>query len=231
MDGPCFICIVCNRCLYKRSNIDYKEEKYNIFVEVLYTDIKSFDGKLHVCRKCNLKLKKGKVPCQAVCYKLAVSCLPDQFKSVRKLERVLISKRLLFKKVKIMPKGQSPKLKEALCNIPVEHIDVNSLLSRLRDSKGLVTAKLKKKLEYKEHVLFEPVRTRFIVDLLSYLKRVNYLYKDITIVPEMDLEMVENPLDIFRIASNKTTLISNFPNADSEEFIISIARRERQRPM
>ena len=181
--------------MYKRSNIDYKEEKYNIFVEVLYTDIKSFDGKLYVCRTCNLKLKKGKVPCQAVCYKLAVSCLPEQFKSVRKLERVLISKRLLFKKVKIMPKGQSPKLKGALCNISVEHVDVSSLLSRLADSKGLVTAKLKKKLEYKGHALFEPVRTRFIVDLLSYLKRVNYLYKDITIVQENIAQNLQSFVD------------------------------------
>ena len=34
-----------------------------------------------------------------------------------------------------------------------------------------------------------------------------------------------------RVASNKTTLISNFPNADSEESIISIAPGEGQRPM
>ena len=83
-----------------------------------------------------------------------------------------------------MPKGQFPKLKEALCNIQLEHVDVSSLLPRTADSYGLVIVKLKKKLEYKGHVLFEPVQTRFIVDLLSYLKRVNYLYKDITIVPE-----------------------------------------------
>ena len=39
----------------------------------------------------------------------------------------------------------------------------------------------------------------------------------------VDLEVAESPLDIFRIASNETTLISNFPNANSEESIISIA--------
>ena len=174
-----------------------------------------------------------------------------------------------------MPKGQFPKLKKALCNIQLEHVDVSSLLSRTADSYGLVIVKLKKKLEYKGHVLFEPVQTRFIVDLLSYLKRVNYLYKDITIVPENkpqnlqsfvdfnegceslisyllsnldepieiklntlheegvddNLEIAENPLDTLRVASNKTTLISNFPNADSEESIISIAPGEGQRPM
>ena len=92
-----------------------------------------------------------KPPCQAVCNKLAVSCLPEQFKSVRKRERVLISKRLLLKKVTIMPKGQSPKLKGALCNIPVKHVDVSSLLTRTADSNGLVIVKFKKKLEHKGH--------------------------------------------------------------------------------
>ena len=124
-------------------------------------------------------------------------------------------------------------------------------------------------------MLFEPVWTRFIVDLLSCLKRVNYLYKDTTIVRENipldlqsfvdsneggksltsyllshldepieikltilyeegvddNLEMAENPLDIFGVASNETTLISNFPDVDSKESIISIASVEGQKPM
>ena len=40
LDDPYFICIVCNCCLYKRSVIDYKEEKYNKFVKGLYSDVK-----------------------------------------------------------------------------------------------------------------------------------------------------------------------------------------------
>ena len=128
--------------------------------------------------------KKVRFLVRLFCNKLAVSCLPEQSKSVRKFQRVLISKRLLFNKVTIMPKVQSPKLKGALCSIPVEHVDVSSLLPRTAYSNGLVTVKLKKKLKYKGPVLFEPVRTRFLIDLLSYLKRVNYFYKDITIVSE-----------------------------------------------
>ena len=46
-----------------------------------------------------------------------------------------------------------------------------------------------------------------------------------------NLETTENPLDIFRIASNETTLISNFPNVESEKSIILIAPGEGQRPM
>ena len=73
-----------------------------------------------------------------------------------------------------MSKGQLPKLKGGLCNIPVEYVDVSSLLSRRADSNWLVTVKLKNKLEYKGQVLFEPMRTERIVDSLNYLKRVNY---------------------------------------------------------
>ena len=40
--------------------------------------------------------------------------------------------------------------------------------------------------------------------------------------------MTGNQLDIFRIASNETTLISSFRNVESEESIISIASGERQ---
>ena len=69
-----------------------------------------------------------------------------------------------------MPKGQSSKLIGALCNIPVEHVDVSSLLTRTADSYGLVIVKLKKKLEYKGHLLVEPAQTRFVVDLSSYLE-------------------------------------------------------------
>ena len=46
-----------------------------------------------------------------------------------------------------------------------------------------------------------------------------------------NLETAENPLDMFRIASNETTPISNCPNMDIEESIISIAPGKGQRPI
>ena len=38
---------------------------------------------------------------------------------IRQLERVLAATRLQFKKITIMTKGQSPKLKGKICNVPV----------------------------------------------------------------------------------------------------------------
>ena len=120
--GPYYMCVVSNRCLYRRSVCTFKRDK--------------FSGK---------KLKKNCIPCQAVYNQLELCKLPKEFRDIRRLEKVLVGRRLLFKKISIMPKGQSPKLKGALCNVPVDIVDICNTLSRPADSNGIVIVKLKRK--------------------------------------------------------------------------------------
>ena len=51
------------------------------------------------------------MPCQEVANKLVAERLPNQFQIICRLEMVLISRRILFKKVTIILKAQFPKLK------------------------------------------------------------------------------------------------------------------------
>ena len=104
--------------------------------------------------------QKGKVPCQTVSNKLEVFDLP---------------KCLLFKKVAIMLSGQMPKIFATICTAPVDTVEVTDLLPCSADSNGLVYVKLKRKLEYHGHFLFEPVRPMFIERLLRLLKENNPL--------------------------------------------------------
>ena len=60
---------------------------------------------------------KGKVPCQSVSNKLKVYNFPSHFRGIWKLEKVLVGKRLLFKKITIMPCGQMEKNSGTICNI------------------------------------------------------------------------------------------------------------------
>ena len=53
---------------------------------------------------------------------------PERYKDLRKLEKVLIARRLLFKKVSIMPKGQFSKIKGALCNAPIATVNISNML-------------------------------------------------------------------------------------------------------
>ena len=76
-----------------------------------------------------------------------------------------------------MPKGKSLKIKGNICNIPVSEIDVNcNMLPRPVDSNGLSIVKLKRKLEYKGHVVFEAVTPDLVILFLEFLRSHNDLY-------------------------------------------------------
>ena len=92
---------------------------------------------------------------------LEVCELSKEFRDIQRLERALVARQLPFKKISIVPKSQSPKLKEALCNIPIDTSDVCNTLPRPADSNGIIIVKLKGKLQYKGHVYFEFVRPNF----------------------------------------------------------------------
>ena len=72
---------------------------------------------------------------------------------------MLIARRLLFKKIHI-PKSQSPNIKGAICNAPVDTIDISDTLPRQ-------VVKLKRKLEYRGHAYFESLRPNIINRLLN----------------------------------------------------------------
>ena len=71
-EGPYYICVVCNRCLYTRSVILFKEQKYPAIEEdfFFYANVKCYNGCEYICHTCDTHLKKKKIPCQAVCNKL-----------------------------------------------------------------------------------------------------------------------------------------------------------------
>ena len=54
-----------------------------------------------------------------------------------------------------MPKGQFPKIKGSICNVPIDTADITNVLPRGADSNGLVMVKLKRKLSFRGHVYFE----------------------------------------------------------------------------
>ena len=71
-----------------------------------------------------------------------------------------------------MPKGQFTKIKGAMFNVPIETDNICTILPRGIDSNGLILLKLKRKLCYRGHVLFEPVRPDVVKETLNYLKQI-----------------------------------------------------------
>ena len=178
--------------------------------------------------------------------------MPNEINDLSKLEKVIISKRILFKKIVIMPKGQAPKLKGAICNVQLEADDVCNILPRGADSNGIIMVKLKRKLMYRGHVYFEPVRPDVVRNVLQYLKQNNYFYHDIVIdtthmseellslqdpqdnsapTDETDnLEEQDNPLDNCSVGANEIALISVVPSQIDNENV-TIAPCQGKTPM
>ena len=86
---------------------------------------------------------------------MALHPIPDKLKDFKKLEKVLISKRILFKKIAIMHgKGEFFKFKGSICNISIENANTCNILPRLAVPNGLTVVKLKRDLKYRCHVYY-----------------------------------------------------------------------------
>ena len=105
---------------------------------MIYIPATTFDSRLYICLTCHKSVSKGKIPCQAVCNKLKVEAAPKVLQDLRRLEKVLISRRILFKKVAIMHgKGEFSKIKGNICNVPIETESVCNVLPRPVNNNGL----------------------------------------------------------------------------------------------
>ena len=71
-----YICTICHWSLYQRSVRFFNHEKFQILTSEFYHSVK-FDEKLCICEACHKHLYKNKIPCQAVCNKMALDPTPD----------------------------------------------------------------------------------------------------------------------------------------------------------
>ena len=122
--GPVLGCVACNRCHYQKSVIFFKMNRYNVDEDSIFM-VMSCDGNHYICNTCDKALQNNRMPCQTVANKLFVEDLPKQFQDINRLERLLASRGILLKKVTVMPKGKSLKMKDSICNIPVTEVDFN----------------------------------------------------------------------------------------------------------
>ena len=108
-----------------------------------------------------------------VLIKPVVERLPSQIQTIDRPERVLVSRKIFFKKVTTMP---FPKLKLCKQNIPISEVDINCMpLPRAADTNGLTVIKFKRIAEYLVNVLFERVRSNFVGSFLRFLKQRKHL--------------------------------------------------------
>ena len=53
--APYYICVVCNRNLYKKSVVLFHRDKYSVISDDVFRHATSFDGKSYICKTCGKK--------------------------------------------------------------------------------------------------------------------------------------------------------------------------------
>ena len=85
-----FTCVVCNRCLHKRSVIQFHEDQFEHLILDMYTGVVSFDEEKHICKTCARETITKHVLCQAVTSKLQITHLPSTFCDILILEKIVV---------------------------------------------------------------------------------------------------------------------------------------------
>ena len=123
----------------------------------------------------------------------------------------LMSQCILFKKVAIIQKGQFPKLKGVICNIPIETMDITNTLPQGTDSSGLLMVILKRMLNFRGHAYFQAVSREPIYAVLSYLKENNVFCSS-----NINIDIASLPISLTDLSDEERTDSENRDDALEE---------------
>ena len=140
-------------------------------------------GEFFICHCCLRSLKKNIMP--PICFKnqLNYTNIPECLK-LTSLEKQLIVKSLLFIKVRELPKTRMQAMNDRVINIPIEDGDIikeATSLPRNKLNSGMISVKLKRKLEMKNYHKFGLVRPERIHRALIFLKENHPEYNNIDV--------------------------------------------------
>ncbi|XP_049618013.1 uncharacterized protein [Syngnathus scovelli] len=202
-NGPTFVCTVCHRALFPnqvRQLIQYKKNKDVVascltrrFVHVCDRECNTCckvpdERKMEwICHTCHAHLKDGKMPALAVSNNLQLADIPTELCDLNILERHLVSKCISFAKIVPLPKGQQRAIRGNVVCVPSEVEETVNVLPRLRSRSQVLRVKLKRRLCYKGHQIFQTVTWSKLMSALIKLKQIHPQYRNITIRDDADL--------------------------------------------
>ena len=168
--------------------------------------MKSFNQNLYICHTCHKYLYENEILCQAVYNETTLDTTPHELKDLKILVKILISKRILFKKIAIMNrKGEVLKNKGRICKISIDSANICNVLPRSAVFSGL-TFELKRDLKYRANVYFKPVLPHIMYQALAYFKSHSKFYEDISIAKGLSRKEMFRFCDTVEIEGEKESV-------------------------
>ena len=88
--------------------MEFQFKKYNLDLIGIIQKVTKNDI-TYICNTCHSYLNKSHIPAQAICNKLQIFESPAEIIILNRLERILIARRMLFKKSYSYAEGSVPK--------------------------------------------------------------------------------------------------------------------------
>ena len=155
-NGPEFVCVCCNRMMYRQTVLPYNKTKYtkasNELLEQVFSNEHSYvssNGKQWVCKTCDGALSRGNLPVQAKANGLQLCTIPTELSNLNALELRLISLRVPFMKMVALPSGKQRCIHGPAVNVPSKLDSICTMLPRLPSQSELIALKLKRQLAYR----------------------------------------------------------------------------------
>ena len=206
--GPDFVCTCCHRMMYRDNVILYHESRYvkfsqeevgKILDKFMYKS--NIDSRVYMCITCDRSLKRGKIPPQAKVNNMSLDEVPCELSCMNNIESRLLSKRIPFMKMVALPRGKQTAIHGPAINVPTNLDTICTLLPRLPKDAEIIPLKLKRKLAYKSHYMYDSIRPELMLIALHWLKTNNKLYDDINVNSDWKAQWEENDPDLWQAIS------------------------------
>ncbi|XP_024120549.1 uncharacterized protein LOC112141651, partial [Oryzias melastigma] len=245
--GPTFICTVCHKALFPNQVKSCNRNKYIKNVHVVaqcltgkyvhtcttceeHCTVPDERRKEWICYTCHNYVKAGKMPPLAVANNLQLADIPEDLCNLNILERHLIAKCIPFAKIVPLPKGRQHSIRGNVVCVPSEVQETVDTLPRIRSQSQVLRVKLKRRLCYKGHQLFQSVTWSKLMQALHKLKQIHPQYQDISIRDEPEVcdptladevsdedDQEAAQTNVSQRASRETSAISNEQNVTENE--------------
>ena len=171
--------ILCNKVKYTKTSTDVLQKVFCPKFSFV-----SHGGKEWICKTCDRTLSRGSMPLQAKGNGLQLCEVPPELSGLNPLELRLISQRVPFMKMVALPSGKQRSIHGPAVNVPSKVDTICNVLPRLPSQTELVPLKLKRKLSYRGHYMYDYVTPQKPVIALKFLKANNPLSSHIDINEE-----------------------------------------------
>ena len=138
------------------------------------------------------------MPAQAKANNLELEDIPAELSDLNVLGKRLISLQIPFMKMVALPRRKQQAIHVPAVNVPTSLAPVCTLLPRLPSQVQLVALKLKRKLSYRGHYMYDYVQPAKVLVALQWLIANNPLYRDVLIKDNWQHVAVQDDGDLLQ---------------------------------